>query len=262
MLRALYGLATVVVALSIQATAQAQVNFDFSVSNGGFTASVVTGDGTNPWLFTNSPAGPGGATAWSTGGVAAVSAKALTSPDLFVQANGTVTGSFNHRFNFEGSFDGGQLQFSVNGGAFNTVPQDQITGVTYSATISSSFASPISGQRAFNGTTAGYATPVYVTSNFTLGTGASPFLTGSAFNFTAGDTVDIRFLGAWDNSVVLGSPNWQIGTLDATNLSFAAVPEPTTWALMGSALVGAGGWGYRRFKKKQQPAKTRFTRKK
>jgi len=202
------------------------------------------------------------ALAWSTGGVASVSAKSLTSPDLIVQANGTVTGSFNHRFNLEGTFDGGQLQFNVNGGAFNTVPQDQITGVTYSATISSAFSSPISGQRAFNGISTGFATPTYVTSSFTLGTGASPFLTGSAFNFTAGDIVEIRFLGAWDISVVNSSPNWQIGSLDATNLSFAAVPEPATWALMGTVLAGVGSWGYRRFKLKQKSANARFSRKK
>jgi hypothetical protein len=255
MLRSLYSLATVIVALSIHSTAQAQASFNFSVNDGGFTASVLTGSATGPWTY--------GATSWSTLGLAAVSSKGLTSPVLTVGANGSVTGSFTHRFSFEAtSFDGGQLQFSVNGGSFNTVPQDQITGVTYSANISTGFSSPIAGQRAFANLSAGFATPSFVTSNFTLGTGVSPFLTGSPFAFTAGDTVEIRFLGAWDSSVIGGNPNWEIGTVDVVNASLAAVPEPTTWALMGTALVGAGGYGYRRFKRKQQPAKTRFNRKK
>lgn len=142
MFRSLYSLATVVVALSIHSTVQAQVSFNFSVNDGGFTASVLTGSATGPWTY--------GATSWSTVGVTSVSSKVLTSPVLTVGANGTVTGSFTHRFSFESptsNFDGGQLQFSVNGGSFNTVPQDQITGVTYSGTISSTFSNPIGDRK-------------------------------------------------------------------------------------------------------------------
>lgn len=257
MFRTLSGLATVVVALSIHASTHAQANFNFSVNDGGFTASVLSGSATGPWTY--------GASSWSTAGVTVVSSKGLTSPVLTVGANGNVTGSFSHRFSFESatsSFDGGQLQFRVNGGSFNTVPQNQITGVTYFGAISSTFSSPIAGQFAFARVSAGFGTPVFVTSNFTLGTGAFPFSTGSPFAFTAGDLVEIRFLGAWDSSAIGGNPNWEISSVDVVNASLAAVPEPTTWALMGIALAGAGGWGYRRLQRDKKPAKTRFVHKK
>lgn len=257
MFRAFSSFATAIVALSLHTSVQAQANFDFAVNDGGFTASVISGTATGPWTYSGS--------SWVTPGVTSVSSKGLTSPVLTVNANGTVTGSFTHRFSFESStssFDGGQLQFRVNGGSFNTVPQDQITGVTYFGIISSSFSNPIGGQFGFARVSAGYATPVMVTSNFTLGTGVSPFSTGSPFAFTAGDTVEIRFLGAWDSSSVGGNPNWEIGTVNVANASFAAVPEPTTWVLMGTVLAGTGGYLFRRHRYGNVAANRRFNRKK
>lgn len=214
------------------ASAAAQTNnYDFTVGPQGWSAS---GSGAAVWSWGSTGAGGNG---WFTNGQASVNTTFLLSPVLAVGANGLVTGSFVHRFQLESGFDGGQLQFSVNGGAFNTVPQDHVFGTTYNATISSSFSSSIGGQRAFSGTSTGFATPAFVTSTFTLGTGSSPFSTGSDFAFTSGDTVQLRFLGAWDSSVDAGDPNWHIQSASITLP--AAVPEPTTLALGALGMAGA-----------------------
>jgi hypothetical protein len=239
--------------------ARADITYDFSVANGGWTSVNVFGSNNTTWQYSNTPAAPGGGNAWFTPGQAnganGGGSIALTSPSgpLVVYQAGTVSGSFTHRFNFENNFDGGQLQFRVSpagGGGFgpwNTVPRDRITNVTYSASPLSGFdPSPLTGQHAFTGTSAGYGTPAYVTSNFTLGTGVSPFATGTNYTFAPDDLIEIRFLAAWGAFVQNGSPNWQIGSVTLLNVA----PEPgSLLAVAGLALGGVGAWRRRRAQK-------------
>jgi len=237
-LNARFGAALVAITAAAQAPAQAV--FNFAVNNGGLTPSQTFGaTGEGAWTYGTAIASVGGTATWATPGQGTSSLFALTTTALDVLMNGQVTGSFTHRYNFEAGFDGGQIQYSVNGGAFNTVPTSLITGQTYGSPISG-FSNPLGPAAAFTGTSPGYATPSYVTSNFTLGAGTAPaYTTGTAATFAAGDMIQFRFLAGYDNSFFGASPDWQIATLNLNNI---AVPEPGALALC--ALAAIGGWRF------------------
>lgn len=224
----------------LASAASAQVFYDFTANNGGWTPGGSGGTAAAAWAHGN-PGNPGpGTDGWFTPGQNNVGTYFVASPVMFVISAGQVTGSFLHRFNLESGFDGGQVQFRTNGGAWETITQDLITGVTYGSTISSGFSSPIGGQRAFSGTSLNYATGIFQTSSFTLGTGASPFSTGTPTNFAVNDQVEFRFFGAWDVSVVNTSPNWHVVNSSFNNLQLSPIPEPTTLLLGGLGIAGAG----------------------
>jgi hypothetical protein len=216
------------------ATAPAQVTYNFAGANaGGWTATRTDGDDATAWQA--------GATGWVTAGwnggndmFGNPATYFLSSPTLTVTGAGTLTGSFTHRFNFESGYDGGQFQYAVNGGDWTAVPQGLITGTTYTETVSGS---ALDGQLAFSGMSAGYAGPSYVTSNFTLGAGAP-------LSFSFGDQVQVRFVAAWDSSVVEGTPNWEVAGITLNGIS--AVPEPSTYALAAGSCALAGAWWRRR----------------
>jgi hypothetical protein len=231
----------IALALGTAAAAPAQFNFDFSSSDQGFTNSLISGSSAANWTY-SATGGVGGVGAWSTPGADSATEAALTSPTLIVGANGTISGSFNHRFNFDASitptyFDGGTLQFQVNGGGFQQVNSALVTGVGYTGTISGA-GNPLVGFDAFSATSAGNSTPVYVTTSFALGT------TGTAQSFTAGDQVQLRFTGGWDSNTLLTSPNWQIGGGSISNL--APVPEPASVLAVGALATGGLTWLRRR----------------
>lgn len=96
--------------------------------------------------------------------------------------------------------------------------------------------------------------------------------TNNIFNGDGGPTFtgeQLQTLNALNGNV--GNGTWQLFYSDSAtpdyspvsgwSITFSAVPEPTTWALMGTALVGAAGWGYRRNQLKNKGAKTRFVHK-
>lgn len=59
--------------------------------------------------------------------------------------------------------------------------------------------------------------------------------------------------------------NTKVGAYDINWIQFtvgAAVPEPTTWALMGTVLAGTGGYLYRRYRYGKLAGARRFNRKK
>jgi hypothetical protein len=204
---------------------QAAVTLDFSTSDGGMTATGLWQYSAGTW-FNNG---------YNVGGPAT---EYLTTPTLTVNASGQITGSFIHRFYFENNIDGGQIQYQVNGGGWNTVSGNLITGQSYVGQMNPSV--ELSGQYSFTGESSGFSdlTPSFVTSSFTLGTGSTPYdVGGSAASFNAGDTVKFRFLAAWDDSTTLANPNWQVSSLSFNNLT--AVPEPATTAAAVSGLLAA-----------------------
>lgn len=204
--------------------AHAGISLDFSSSDGQLT-------GTGNWAY--------GDNSWYVNGHTTPAFDYLTTPAFTVAENGSITGNFTHRFNFEYGSDGGQIQYRVNSGTWYTVPQNLITGVSYSDTTVYGFVVPYGAgtQYGFNETSSGYATPSFVTSTFTLGSGSAPYQTGSTATFSAGDQVELRFLAAWDVSAINPNPNWQIQSLSLSGVS--AVPEPQTYALVaGCGLVG------------------------
>lgn len=218
----------------------AQLTFTFMANAGNFTAG---GSGAGPWFWGTFGPPPVGDNAWQVLGKTTVSNQFITSPLLRVLASGNVTGSLLHRFQMDATFDGGQLQFSRNGGAFQTIPRQLLTNVTYSNLIDAGANSSMAGQWAFSSVSTNFANQ-YITTDLTLGTGASPFDTGTATSFVVNDTIQFRFLAATNDSVNVGDPAWQLGQFSLSNVTLASVPEPATWMIMGSSvLIGLAGYG-------------------
>ena len=240
------ALAGLVVFTAPRAAYAQSFNYNFATGSQGFVSTVGTGNAAAAWTYSPT-AGVGGVGAWFTNGSSTVTQVFLTSPNLVLTQSGTINGSFTHRFNFEAAtaagstvgFDGGIIEYSTNGGAWTQVGTSLVTGQGYNKTISTEFSSSLGGLAAFSGTSTGYATPAYVTTNFTLGTTA-------AQSFTAGNVVRFRFNAAYDNSVALPAPDWLIG-----NISFNVTPEPGTLSLLGMGLAGGvGALGIVRLKRK------------
>jgi hypothetical protein len=129
----------------------------------------------------------------------------LTSPVMTVDGSGSVNLQFDHSFGFEfdggGNYDGGAVEFSVNGGAFadmgtaGGLPNYNGTVLNYSGTVDA-----LAGRPAFVQNSGGN-----VHTSFTKA-------------IAPGSTVQIRFRAASDNSV--GSTGW---TVD--NIAFTGVVE-------------------------------------
>jgi hypothetical protein len=223
--------------------------FDLSADDGGFT--VVNSD--------PAPAGPweydAAAGAWTAAGGLGVVNSALDTPVVTIPTAGGVTVSFDHRYNFEGSlWDAGQVQVSINGGDFVAVEASAMiqNGYANGAIIGNGV---LKGLNGFNAASPGYAEGVNISSTGVLG------------QVAAGDTVQVRFIGAWDEGTVAGAPNWSISSvtfyyLEPMDLDFGtsdggftvetegAVPFPWAyengvWFADGS-VEGCGGpyWSY------------------
>lgn len=191
---------------------QAQVfSTDFGADNGAFTVTNAIGAGTpaGPWVYNS------GAGSWSADGGEGVVNSALDSPVITVPSASSLEIDFNHRYNFEDDgttrWDAGQLRISTNGGAFEPVlpaaysqngpPTDRpITGNS----------PPLNGQFAFNNTSPGFGDGTFINSVASLG------------DFNAGDELQLRFIGAWDEGFIqTPAPNWEI---DSVLVSAGALP--------------------------------------
>ena len=228
---------TAAVVFGGQSTVCAQVfTADFNTNNGGFVGAVYPGStgSLTPSSWTHSATAGVGSNngAWFVNNFEADTSTnawiglTLTSPVISITATSDHRISFDHRFSFEPSFDGGQLQVSLNGGGFVTVGNSAFTAGGYTGTIDSSFAglSLIGGQQAWTGNSTGYATPNYVTSSATLA-------------FSAGDSLQFRFLGVWDSNTVGTNPGWVID-----NVAVTAIPEPPAIVFGAVAAVVAVGY--------------------
>jgi len=67
---------------------------------------------------------------------------------------------FNHSFNFEsddnGNYDGGVLEYSINGGSSWISAESLIINNTYNGSIATGYDNPLAGKKAFTGTSRGY----------------------------------------------------------------------------------------------------------
>ena len=166
--------------------------FDFDATDDGFTQEA-TGVSPIPAVY-NNPRGT-----WTIDGDdSGPATNTLTSPEINISATGGVRIAFNHRFSIEPDWDGTALQLSVNGGPFKTVPHAAFSqnGYTFFGLIGNHV---LGGGDGFNGNSPGYADDKFITSVANFGAAA------------AGSTVQVRFLGAWDEGV-RGPfvPNWEI----------------------------------------------------
>lgn len=139
---------------------------------------------------------------WQVQGGEGVLNGSITTPAIPVPG-GTVELTLRHRYNFEGdgtaagAWDGGVVQVSINGGDFTTVEDTNFTQNGY-------FDLPLvgnhvlTGQLGFNGASPGFADSTLITSVATI-PGVLP-----------GDSIRLRFLGAWDEGFTPGGIDWEI----------------------------------------------------
>lgn len=220
--------ATTCALLAIVCIAKAELSasemWDFNANNGGFTVSN-TGPVEDPWTYN------GGGGTWLTNGTqgqGVPTSSALISPNIVVGLSGPATLSFSHRYSFEFDtvrWDGGQVRLSVNGGAFNPVPNANFSSNGYVGIIQGNNA--LTGQDGFNGDSAGYGSGSFINSVASLGV------------FNAGDILNVQFLGAWDEFAEGTNPNWEITSVAVAT----ATPEPATiglWSLLGLVFLGVG----------------------
>jgi hypothetical protein len=150
----------------------------------------------------------------------------LTSIDsLHVPAgNATAKLSFYHSFNFEASFDGGLVEYSLDGGAFADVPPGAYLAGAPNGTISSNFGSPIAGHSAWTASS-GPGSP-------------APFVhTLIDLSGWAGHDVTIRFRQGTDASSASPS-GWLVDDVDAELGPTASTGDAT--AVGDSAATVAG----------------------
>jgi hypothetical protein len=152
---------------------------------------------------------------WTASGGTGNNFSSLTSPIATVASTGAVTLSFTHRYNFEGTFDGGVVFVSVNGGSFTKVPLASFTSNGYDDVAVASIWT--AGEEMFGAQSADWSVPTLITSVADLGV------------LNATDTVAVQFRGGWDSGTFPASPNWEIGTVQISdtggpllNANFAA----------------------------------------
>ncbi len=211
MLRNSLAIAATVIGLSAIAVpvSAATVTFDFtSGDDGGFTTS-----GSPLWTYSG--------TQWQTNDQNNGNSF-LLSPEFTVEANGDVNLSLDHFYDFEvpGDFiDGGQLQVSINSGAFALVTPDG----GYPA-------SPFDGCDVFD-----FASDVCWSGD----SGGSVTDTATIAGLSAGDTFQIRFEAVWDILEIAANPGWGISSVEVDNVvadAAESVPEPGT--VVALAMVG------------------------
>lgn len=150
-----------------------------------------------------------------------VSDNRLISPVISLLGSTNAVLTFANNYNLETNFDGGVLEASINGGAFADILSvgGAFLSGGYNSTISSAFSSPISGRQAWSGNSGGY-----ITSSIDLP------------NSVDGANVQFRWREGTDDSV--SGTGWRIDNIVLTADTAAAVPEPTTLALLALGLAG------------------------
>lgn len=185
----------------LPAAVRGQVYYeDFTGGDGGYTVTNGIGAGVpdTPWIFSSGT--------WFTNGAgnAAVVNSALDSPLISVPSAGKLSLGFAHRYDFEDDgttlWDGGQVQVSVNGSPFKPVIAQQfIDGGYRTDKLILGNSPPLTGQYGFASKSLDYDSGALNASVANLGA------------FSAGDTLQLRFMAAWDECCGPAGPQWQIG---------------------------------------------------
>src|SRR5205823_2554498 len=139
----------------------------------------------------------------------AISDKRLDSPSIPIQSDSTQL-TFRHNFDLESGFDGGVLEISIGGEAFQDILDAGGSFVTsgYAHTISSSFQSPLASRRAWSGYTGGF-----ITTTVNLPSAAM------------GQNIVLRWRVASDNSN--SAAGWRVDTVKITECVATPTPTPT-----------------------------------
>jgi len=132
---------------------------------------------------------------------ATVSDKRLNSPPVVIEPLENAALTFRHNYAFENGFDGGVLEISIDGGAFQDAAGFIFQG-GYNGTISTCCGNPLAGRQAWTGSSGGFIT--------------------TGVGLPQGHTIVLRWRTGSDNG---GSgQGWRIDTLQ----TFCERPTPTT----------------------------------
>jgi hypothetical protein len=139
----------------------------------------------------------------------AISDKRLDPPGIPIQSDSAQL-TFRQNLDLESGFDGGVLEISIGGGAFQDILDAGGSFVVggYAHTISSSFQSPIAGRRAWSGYSGGF-----ITTTVNLPTAA------------AGQNIVLRWRLGSDNSD--SATGWRVDTIRITDCVATPTPTPT-----------------------------------
>lgn len=181
---------------------------------GGWTASNAQGPAPL-WVTSNAgvptPVADSAPNAAFIDDPAVVSDKLLVAPSIPI-ASTFAQVTFRQNRNLETGFDGGVLEISLNGGAFQDIIAAGGTFVTggYTHTISTNFSSPISGRMAWSSTTSG----AFVTTTVSFPPAA------------VGQNAVLRWRMASDTSV--SNQGWRIDNVSVSDcIPFTPTPSPT-----------------------------------
>ena len=225
------GVAGVTLAALLGGAAPAMAqSFDLRTTNAGFTPLSISGS--NAWTWV---AGTG----WVIGGSPSVSEQLLLTP-VFTAEGGASTLTLRHAFDFEqktvgtpappvtACADGGKVLYSIDGAAFSGVAAG--SGTLYAGGFVPGSTNPLAPTgNAFCGVSGGLTTSVFIGM------------------LEPGSTIQLAFAGGWDASLARPNPNWVLAEASFTGLRTAqVVPEPSTWALLGTGLLTIGGVAARR----------------
>ncbi|HEY8559187.1 MAG TPA: M36 family metallopeptidase [Pyrinomonadaceae bacterium] len=194
-------------------------NFDGAVAPAfpaGWTAVAVSGGVAPGTPFVNSPLNPDTAanSAFAVDPTAVGGGTDLTSPQIPITAAAAML-SFRNRFNTEDGWDGGALEISIGGGAF----QDIITAGGrfiqngYTGLLGAGANNPLANRSGWSGNSNGYITTIVQ-----LPTAA------------AGQNIRLKFrFGADDNTAASGAnPGWYVDTIRVDgNYACSFVQPPT-----------------------------------
>jgi hypothetical protein len=168
-----------------------------------WTAARTGGTAAIDWVTTTAffVSAPNGV---ATGSVPVVASTTLTSPVLSIgDAGGTV--EFRNNFALETGFDGGVLEISINGAPFADIVAAGGAFIVggYNATIDTDFGNPIAGRPAWSGNSGGFIL-------------TRAMLPAAA----AGQSVQLRWLAGYDNSVSPTGAGWRIDDLVIASRQF------------------------------------------
>jgi hypothetical protein len=138
--------------------------------------------------------------AWING-PAAISDKRLDSPSVMVEPLDNALLTFRNNYALESGFDGGVLEISIDGGAFQDAGGFIVQG-GYNGTISTCCGNPLAGRQAWTGSSAGFIT--------------------TAVALPQGHTLKLRWRMASDSSG--SSEGWRIDTVQ----TLCERPTPTS----------------------------------
>ena len=161
----------------------------------GWTFVNVDGPGTWATVTTAADSAPNAA---YTANLGATGERLLVSPAFAPGAGSTV--SFRNRYNMESGWDGGVLEISINGGAYQDIVAagGSFASGGYSGTLSATSNPALAGRTAWTGTSSG----AFVTSNAILPAAA------------AGQPIRLRWRMAEDATDTAAAPNgWWVDTV-------------------------------------------------